>query len=145
MLTKFYLIAIPLVLASTSDVIGLTYTSSMKQKGTSAVTYKQASVGSYTLDSSVEWVSPRIVHDLSLSAPEPSKVEAAEAVPSQTNYYDGSSNVKASGLQCRILVSSSSCLASTSCGWCKATETCIPGTPTSPLVTCPQNSYVYQE
>ena len=126
-----------------SDVIGESYSNSVDSHPSSAITYKMASVGNYKLDDEAGWISPRIVDDLSLIINDGPVVNEAETVPSQTQYYDGSSNLNSSSLRCRLMVSMTSCYAANNCGWCKTLGRCIPGNQDAPLYPCEPDMYVY--
>ena len=141
MLTLFFLISA--VQSLHSDVIGESYSNSIDSKPSSAITYKFASVALYTLDDESGWISPKIVDDLSLMIRDGPVVNAAETVPSQTQYYDGSGNLSSSSLRCRLMVSMTSCYAANNCGWCKSIGRCIPGNPEAPLYPCEAGMYIY--
>ena len=142
MLTLF-LIAIAGVQSTHSDIIGEAYSNSVDSRPSSAITYKLASVSAYTLSDETGWVMPKIVDDLSLMSTDGPVVNEAETVPSQTQYYDGSSNLSSSSLRCRLMVSMTSCYAANNCGWCKSLGRCIPGNTESPLYPCEPNMYIY--
>lgn len=139
------LLSIYPVFSLKSDIIGETYSNSPDSESSSAITYKQASIGKYTLDDPSGWVSPRIVDDLSLAFSDGPVVNKAETVPSQTQYYDGSSNLSSSSLRCRLMVSMSSCFAANNCGWCKSLGRCIPGSQEAPIYPCEEGMYVYSD
>ena len=141
MLTLFFLISS--VQSLQIDIIGEAYSNSIDSNPSSAITYKFASVSLSTLEDETGWISPKIVDDLSLVVKDGPVVNAAETVPSQTQYYDGSNNLSSSSLRCRLMVSMTSCYAANNCGWCKSIGRCIPGNAEAPLYPCEPNMYVY--
>lgn len=140
-LTKFIVFMALTVLAA--DVIGEAYSEELKSPVSSAITYKMASVDGYTIQDLSGWISPRIVNELSLDEPDGAVKGAADEVPSEVQYYDGSSNLHASGIRCRLLVSLKSCTALASCGWCGSAGICIPGSRDGPLYPCELKHYTY--
>ena len=141
MLTLF--LTLTKALALQSDVIGETYSNPEDVESTSAITYKLASVAKYTIAEDSNWIIPKIIDDLSLVSNDAPVINKAEPIPSQTQYYDGSSNLSSSTLRCRLIVSMTSCFASNNCGWCKSLGRCIPGNSESALYPCEPGSYVY--
>lgn len=124
-----------------SDVIG--ESSSSSPNPILAVTYGYAEVSLYTLSSSSDWISPEIVQELVLPNNLPSAPETAEEIPTTTQYYDGTSNLKHSKIKCRLFVTERNCLNQSSCGWCDETKSCIPGSETGPLFGCELNMFRY--
>lgn len=126
-----------------TDVIGETYSNTIDSESSSAITYNKASIGKYYLQDTAGWVSPRIVDDLSLVISDGPIINTAETIPSNTQYYDGSSNLSSSSLRCRLMVSMTSCFSASNCGWCKSLGRCIPGSEEAPLYPCESGMYIY--
>ncbi|CAG9310593.1 unnamed protein product [Blepharisma stoltei] len=140
-ITKFIILLFTFAFAS--DVIGEAYSEELKSKSTSAITYKLASVAGYTIQDLSGWISPRIVSELTLDSQDASITGSADVIPSESQYYDGSSNLHASSLRCRLLVSIKTCTALPSCGWCGSSNICIPGSLEGPLYPCELGHYTY--
>jgi len=130
------------VFALESDVIGEAYSSSSNPSH--AVTYGYADVSYYNLNSSSDWITPEIVSELVLPSNLPSAPETAEAIPTTTQYYDGSSKLKHSRIKCRLFVTERNCLNQVSCGWCDETNACIPGSEAGPLLPCDAKKFRYE-
>lgn len=69
--------------------------------------------------------------------------ESAEAIPSETNYYDGEHGLNAMKINCKIYKDPSTCLHTNQCGWCHANNTCIVGNSMGPLDECPRSRYQF--
>lgn len=72
-------------------------------------------------------------------------VEVDLAQSNQSNdYYKGERVLKERNFPCRMNILMQSCLKRRHCGWCIATEKCVPGNYKQPFVEkCPKNSYRY--
>ena len=114
----------------------------MEGQNSSSIAYGVASVSAYSINDPENWTSPSIVSELSLhSRQEGSHALAADALPTQRQYNDGSGNIQKNGIRCRLHVVKSSCVSNVGCGWCSST--CIPGNSDGPLLSCDQNAFHY--
>jgi len=75
--------------------------------------------------------------------PPPGPQENPEEIHSTTEYYDGSRNLNAVKIQCKIYSNPTDCLHQSSCGWCGSTNSCISGNNLGPLQPCVKSSYVF--
>jgi len=77
--------------------------------------------------------------DLPRSGP----LENVDEVPSETDYYDGSTKLNKKVIHCRLYGNASDCLKNSSCGWCGSNNSCILGNNLGPLQSCLRSSFLY--
>lgn len=134
---KSVLLALIIVatLGSKSDVIGEAFSSVTKESDVPAVTYAYASVAGYTVDGP-GWRQPQVVQELNIKRPIDGETAAAVVLPTSSQYYDGSANLRQSKVRCRLYISPSSCVLQPACGWCDSNASCLPGGPDGALLPC---------
>lgn len=69
--------------------------------------------------------------------------EAADEVPSVTNYYDGTNQLNKIQVKCKMYTGLNDCVHQAGCGWCGATSSCITGNQAGPLEACSKSTYVF--
>lgn len=140
-LTVWTLLAVAIA-APHSDVLGEAYSGLSEERDTVSVTYALASNSGYRLADPSGWFPPQLYDDLEdvENYPTPGPVEAAEEIPSERQYYDGSEKLGRAG-RCEVYVNASACLKEQSCGWCVSSLTCMPGTVEGSLSSCPDFQY----
>lgn len=59
-------------------------------------------------------------------------------------YYDGSTGFKTERAQCNAYTTQPiSCLSQDTCGWCRDSNSCVPGNNLGPFTPCSMNGYVF--
>lgn len=109
--------------AMKADVLGEAYSGVGADRDTVSVTYAMAANTGYALENLDGWLTPQMLADLdeAHNYPTPGPVEAADEIPTEKQYYDGSS----SHVHCELFNSSSSCTEQAACTWCPPTESCL--------------------
>jgi hypothetical protein len=113
-------------------------------KSETGLNFSLGSNGGYTLNNDSGFRKVETVDKLPPYVPIQSGVkESAEAIPSQTDYYDGEYGLNAMKINCKIYKDPSTCLHTNQCGWCHANNTCIVGNSMGPLDECPRSRYQF--
>jgi hypothetical protein len=142
-LVLFALISIALCVPK-ENVIGESYTENQGKQDVVAVTYSQASNGGHHLDDLDGWMSPTVVQALEADTlpPSPGPIESADEIPSETHYYDGSTNLNVKNTVCKSFISAQSCVKQVKCGWCNTSTACVSGTKEKATSPC-ESGYSY--
>jgi hypothetical protein len=116
-------------------------------KAIDAVAYAMGSNGGYTLKNELNYKTPTMVgkltHQASFNNERRGAKEAADEIPSITNYYDGAEKLNSIKVQCRIYTTANDCVHQSGCGWCGATSSCITGNQMGPTEPCAKSTYVF--
>lgn len=127
------------------DVLG--DSSNWTKKRNSAIAYGFADTGAYDVpqDELSKLKSPTMIPKLpdKFDLPPKGPLENVEEVASNTDYYDGSTNLNKKKMTCRIYGNASDCLKNSSCGWCGSNNTCIMGNNLGPLQSCLKSTFLY--
>ena len=91
--------------------------------------------------------SPEISNHISdeVLPPAPGKIEAAEEIPSETDYYDGEIKLNKMNVNCKIYASQNDCFHQSFCGWCGSTSSCIGGDAKGPYEPCLKATYLFSQ
>ena len=65
-------------------------------------------------------------------------------VPSSTDYYDGSIQLKSTTVSCKQwMTQKEACMGQKACGWCRSNNSCIAGNSLGPLAPCVRKRFIY--
>lgn len=74
------------------------------------------------------------------------RITSADEIPSAADYYDGSIHMKTEVTVCsQWTTQKEACQSQGNCGWCGASNTCIPGNTNGPSIPCLRGTWEFAD
>jgi hypothetical protein len=129
-------------------ILSLLSTTVIKTESVESVSYSLAKThtNQFYIENQGGFKEPEYVSKLPKRQQIRGRATSPDEIPSPSDYYDGSTNMKSQVTECsQWTTQKEACKSQGACGWCGASSACVPGNASGPKLPCLRGTYEFQE